>query len=116
MLLDEKAVRLAKAENYQAIHLIVPRRGVSVHINAFNFPAWGLWEKAAVSLLAGVPVLAKPATSTAWLAQEMVKAVVDADLAPVGSLSILCGSANDLLDHLKSGDLVAFTGSADTAE
>ena len=65
MLLDEKPVRLAKAENYQAIHLMVPRRGVAVHINAFNFPSWGLWEKAAVSLLAGVPVFAKPASATA---------------------------------------------------
>ena len=65
MLLDEKPVRLAKAENYQAIHLMVPRRGVAIHINAFNFPSWGLWEKAAVALLAGVPVLAKPASATA---------------------------------------------------
>ena len=64
-LLDEKPVRLAKAENYQAIHLMVPRRGVAVHINAFNFPSWGLWEKAAVALIAGVPVLAKPASATA---------------------------------------------------
>src|SRR5215510_1907502 len=62
-LLDEKPVRLAKAENYQAIHLMAPRRGVAVHINAFNFPSWGLWEKAAVSLIAGVPVLAKPASA-----------------------------------------------------
>ena len=62
MLLDEKPVRLAKAENYQAIHLMMPRRGVAIHINAFNFPSWGLWEKAAVSLLAGVPVVAKPAS------------------------------------------------------
>ena len=73
MLLDEKPVRLAKAENYQAIHLMMPRRGVAIHINAFNFPSWGLWEKAAVSLLAGVPVLAKPASSTALLAHAMVK-------------------------------------------
>src|SRR5437016_504186 len=72
-LLDEKPVRLAKAENYQAIHLMVPRRGVAVHINAFNFPSWGLWEKAAVALIAGVPVLAKPASATALLAHAMVK-------------------------------------------
>ncbi len=76
MLLDEKPVRLAKAENYQAIHLMVPRRGVAVHINAFNFPSWGLWEKAAVSLLAGVPVFAKPASATALLAHEMVRDVI----------------------------------------
>jgi 3,4-dehydroadipyl-CoA semialdehyde dehydrogenase len=115
MLLDEKPVRLAKAENYQAIHLMVPRRGVAVHINAFNFPSWGLWEKAAVSLLAGVPVLAKPASATALLAHAMVKDVIAAKVLPEGALSLLCGGAGDLLDALTSDDVVAFTGSADTA-
>src|SRR5215510_10414438 len=62
VLVDDKPQRLSKAENFQAIHLLAPRRGVAVHINAFNFPSWGLWEKAAVSLIAGVPVLAKPAS------------------------------------------------------
>ena len=115
MLLDEKPVRLAKAENYQAIHLMVPRRGVAVHINAFNFPSWGLWEKAAVSLLAGMPVFAKPASATALLAYEMVHDVVAAKALPDGTLSLLVGGANDLLDHLTSDDVIAFTGSADTA-
>src|SRR5262245_61598841 len=115
MLLDEKPVRLAKAENYQAIHLMVPRRGVAVHINAFNFPSWGLWEKAAVSLLAGVPVLAKPASATALLAHAMVKDVIAAKVLPDGALSILCGGAGALLDALTSDDVIAFTGSADTA-
>src|SRR6201987_3111595 len=114
-LLDEKAVRLAKAENYQAIHLMVPRRGVAVHINAFNFPSWGLWEKAAVSLIAGVPVLAKPASATALLAHAMVKDVIAAKVLPEGALSLLCGGAGDLLAVLTSDDVVAFTGSADTA-
>jgi 3,4-dehydroadipyl-CoA semialdehyde dehydrogenase len=114
-LLDEKPIRLAKAENYQAIHLMVPRRGVAVHINAFNFPSWGLWEKAAVSLLAGVPVLAKPASATALLAHAMVKDVIVAKVLPEGALSLLCGGAGDLLDALTSDDVVAFTGSADTA-
>src|SRR5262247_1563443 len=114
-LLDEKPVRLAKAENYQAIHLMVPRRGVAVHINAFNFPSWGLWEKAAVALIAGVPVLAKPASATALLAHEMVRDVVAAKVLPEGALSLLCGGAGDLLDALTSDDVVAFTGSADTA-
>ena len=63
-LLDEKPVRLAKAENFQAIHLLTPRHGVAVHINAFNFPSWGLWEKAACALLSGMPMLAKPASAT----------------------------------------------------
>jgi len=115
MLLDEKPVRLAKAENYQAIHLLVPRRGAAVHINAFNFPSWGLWEKAAVALLAGVPVFAKPASSTALLAHAMVKDVIDAKVLPDGALSLLCGGAGALLDGLTSDDVVAFTGSADTA-
>jgi 3,4-dehydroadipyl-CoA semialdehyde dehydrogenase len=116
MLRDGSPMRLAKDPNFQGLHLGVPLDGVAVHINAFNFPAWGLWEKAAVSLLAGVPVLAKPATSTAWLAQEMVAAVIDAGVLPEGALSILCGSPGDLLDHLQLGDVVAFTGSADTGE
>jgi 3,4-dehydroadipyl-CoA semialdehyde dehydrogenase len=114
-LLDEKPVRLAKAENYQAIHLMVPRRGIGIHINAFNFPSWGLWEKAAVSLLAGVPVLAKPASSTALLAHAMVKDVIAAKVLPDGALSLLCGGAGDLLAALSSDDVIAFTGSADTA-
>ena len=114
MLRDGAPMRLARDQNFQGLHVGAPLDGVAVHINAFNFPAWGLWEKAAVSLLAGVPVLSKPATSTAWLAQEMVHAVIDAGLLPPGALSVLCGSPNDLLDHLRLGDVVAFTGSADT--
>ena len=114
-LLDEKPVRLAKAENFQAIHLLAPRHGVAVHINAFNFPSWGLWEKAAVSLLAGVPVLAKPASSTAMLTHEMVRDVIAANVLPDGALSLLCGSAGDLLDDVTADDVIAFTGSSETA-
>lgn len=114
MLRSGTPMRLARDANFQGTHLGVPLNGVAVHINAFNFPAWGMWEKAAVSLLAGVPALTKPATSTAWLAQAMVSAVVEAGILPPGSLSILCGSACDLLAHLRLGDVVAFTGSAET--
>ncbi len=114
LLRDGSPLRLARDQNFQGLHVGVPLDGVAVHINAFNFPAWGLWEKAAVSLLAGVPLLAKPATSTAWLALEMVTAVIDAGVLPPGSLSILCGPPNDLLDHLQLGDAVAFTGSGET--
>jgi 3,4-dehydroadipyl-CoA semialdehyde dehydrogenase len=114
-LLDEKPIRLSKAENYQAVHLLVPRRGVAIHINAFNFPSWGLWEKAAVSLLSGVPFLTKPASSTALLAHAMVRDVVAANILPEGALSLLCGGAGDLLSHLTGEDMIAFTGSADTA-
>jgi 3,4-dehydroadipyl-CoA semialdehyde dehydrogenase len=114
MLRDGTPMRLARDQNFQGLHVGVPLEGVALHINAFNFPAWGMWEKAAVSLLAGVPIFSKPATSTAWLAQEMVHAVIDAGVLPPGALSILCGSPNDLLDHLRLADAVAFTGSADT--
>src|SRR6476646_12249406 len=99
MLLDEKPVRLAKAENYQAIHLMLPRRGVAIHINAFNFPSWGLWEKAGVALISGMPVLAQPASATAWLAHEMVRDVIAATVLPDGVLSLLVGGAGDLLAH-----------------
>src|SRR5437667_10775538 len=101
-LLDEKPMRLAKAENYQAIHLMVPRRGVAIHINAFNFPSWGLWEKAGVALVCGVPVLAKPASATAMLAHEMARDVVAANILPAGALNLLVGGAGDLLSHVTS--------------
>jgi 3,4-dehydroadipyl-CoA semialdehyde dehydrogenase len=114
-LLDEKPVRLAKAENYQAIHLMLPRRGVAIHINAFNFPSWGLWEKAGVALIAGMLVFAKPASATAMLAHEMVRDVIAAKVLPEGALSLLVGGAGDLLSHVTSDDVIAFTGSADTA-
>jgi 3,4-dehydroadipyl-CoA semialdehyde dehydrogenase len=115
LLLDEKPVRLAKAENYQAIHVLAPRRGVAVHINAFNFPSWGLWEKAAVSLLSGVPILTKPASATAQLSHQMVRDVVAANLLPAGALSFLCGGAGELLHHVTGEDVIAFTGSSGTA-
>ena len=116
LLTDGDSSRIARDPNLEALHLGVPLDGVAVHINAFNFPAWGLWEKAAVSLLAGVPVLAKPATATAWLAHDMVASVVDQAGLPPGSLSLLAGPVGDLLDHVGLGDVVAFTGSAETAQ
>jgi 3,4-dehydroadipyl-CoA semialdehyde dehydrogenase len=115
MLLDAGPVRLAKAESYQAIHLMVPRRGAAIHINAFNFPSWGLWEKAAVSLLAGVPVVAKPASATALLAHAMIRDVIAARVLPEGALALVCGGAGAILDALISDDVIAFTGSAGTA-
>ena len=114
-LLDEKPVRLAKAENFQALHMLVPRRGVAVHINAFNFPSWGLWEKAACALLSGMPMLAKPASATCWLSHQMVRDVVAAGVLPEGALSLLCGGVGDLLDHVTADDVIAFTGSSGTA-
>jgi 3,4-dehydroadipyl-CoA semialdehyde dehydrogenase len=114
LLTDGDVQRLGRDPLFQGRHVGAPLHGVAVHINAYNFPAWGLWGKAAVALLSGVPVLAKPATATAWLAEEMARAVIDADILPAGALSILCGSPGDLLDWLGDGDIVAFTGSAET--
>ena len=112
LLIDGPETRLAKDPNFLGRHIGVPLKGVAVHVNAFNFPAWGLWGKAAMALLAGMPVLAKPATATCMLSEAMVRAVVD--LLPPGSLSLLSGGPRDLLDHLQLGDVIAFTGSADT--
>jgi 3,4-dehydroadipyl-CoA semialdehyde dehydrogenase len=114
-LVDDRPVRLAKAENFQAMHMLVPRNGVAVHINAFNFPSWGLWEKAACTLLAGMPMLAKPASATCLLSQQMVRDVIAAKVLPDGALSLLCGGIGDLLDHVTGDDVIAFTGSSTTA-
>jgi 3,4-dehydroadipyl-CoA semialdehyde dehydrogenase len=114
-MLDGEAARLGKDPLFQSQHVMVPTRGVALFINAFNFPAWGLWEKAAPALLSGVPVIVKPATATAWLTQRMVKDVVDAGIFPVGALSVICGSSAGLMDALQPFDVVSFTGSAETA-
>src|SRR5258708_11310459 len=90
-------------------------KGAAVSINAFNFPAWGFCEKAAPALLTGVTIVLKPASPTAWLAHRMVEDIVKADILPPGAISIICGSARDLLGHLREEDIVSFTGSADTA-
>lgn len=113
-LMDGEAQRLSKEPVFQSQHVLVPTRGVALFINAFNFPAWGLWEKAAPALLSGVPVIVKPATSTAWLTQRMVQDVIEAGILPSGALSIICGSSAGLLDQLSPFDVVSFTGSAET--
>lgn len=114
-LMEAGADRLGRDENLLAAHVWTPRPGVAVHINAFNFPSWGLWEKAAVALLGGVPVFAKPAAATAWLSCEMVRDVITANILPPGTLSLLCAGGRELMDLVQPGDAVAFTGSADTA-
>ncbi|MFT7623361.1 MAG: 3,4-dehydroadipyl-CoA semialdehyde dehydrogenase [Myxococcota bacterium] len=111
-LVEDGLEQLTRAPRYVGRHLRTPLPGVAVHINAFNFPAWGLMEKAAVALLAGVPVVAKPATSTALVAHRIMQIIAEADILPAGALSLLCGSAGDLLDQLQLGDAVAFTGSS----
>jgi 3,4-dehydroadipyl-CoA semialdehyde dehydrogenase len=115
-LLDGAVESLSKDGSFQAQHFLFPLKGVAILINAFNFPAWGLWEKAAPALLSGVPIFAKPATATVWLTNQMVSDVIAANILPPGSLSLLCGGARELLDHVQSNDVVSFTGSAQTAE
>lgn len=114
-LKDGEPVRLGREPLFQSQHVQVPVQGVALFINAFNFPAWGLWEKAAPALLSGVPVIVKPATATAWLTQRMVRDVIEAGVLPPGALSVVCGSSAGLMDALTPFDLVSFTGSADTA-
>ena len=114
-MLDGEMARLGKETLFQSQHILTPTRGVALFINAFNFPAWGLWEKAAPALLSGVPVIVKPATATAWLTQRMVRDVVDAGIFPSGALSVVCGSSAGLMDQLQAFDVVSFTGSAETA-
>ena len=116
MIKDGAPVPLSKSGAFQGQHFLKPLEGVAVLINAFNFPAWGLWEKAAPALLSGVAVLVKPATPTALLTQRMVEDVVKAGILPGGVLSILCGSAGDLLEHVDAQDVISFTGSAATAK
>src|SRR3954462_837694 len=110
---DGEAVQIGRTARYAGIHLWAPRDGVAVHINAFNFPAWGTCEKAACALLAGMPIISKPATSTALVAHRVAE--IGAPLLPEGAFSFLCGSPGDLLDRLGPQDVVAFTGSSQTA-
>lgn len=114
-LRDGDPVKLGKEPIFQSQHLRTPRPGLALFINAFNFPAWGLWEKAAPALLSGMAVVVKPATSTAWLTQRMVQDVVDAGILPPGALSVVCGGSAGLLDALLPFDVLSFTGSAETA-
>src|SRR5262245_6144593 len=113
-LIDGDGIQLGRSARFHGQHIAVPRHGVAVHINAFNFPAWGFAEKAAVALLAGMPVLSKPATSSAMLAHRIMELIVDRKLLPEGALSFLVGSARDLIPHLGGQDVLAFTGSGET--
>ncbi len=114
ILFDGEGVALGRSARFWGRHAFVPRQGVALHINAFNFPAWGFAEKAAQAWLAGMPVITKPATSTAWVTQRAVEIIIEAGVLPEGALSIICGSTGDLLTHLGSQDVLAFTGSATT--
>ena len=113
-LIDGEAAQLTRSVRFVGQHIAVPREGVAVHVNAFNFPAWGMLEKAAVALLAGVPVISKPATSTALVAHRIVELIVESKALPPGALSFVAGGVGDLLSHLGGQDVLAFTGSSDT--
>jgi oxepin-CoA hydrolase/3-oxo-5,6-dehydrosuberyl-CoA semialdehyde dehydrogenase len=114
VLPDGDAVQLGRGARLFGQHAWVTRQGAAVHVNAFNFPAWGLAEKAAAALLAGMPVVSKPATSTALVSHRIVRVLVEEGVCPPGVLSFVAGSAGDLLDYLSGQDVLAFTGSSDT--
>ncbi len=109
------AMPLGKKGSFAGTHILVPRQGVAVHINAFNFPVWGLLEKFAPSFLAGMPCIGKPATATSYLTEALVRLMNESGLLPEGSLQLVIGGTGDLLDRLGGSDVVTFTGSADTA-
>jgi len=114
--LDGPTEVLSREGTFVGQHLFTPRHGAAVHINAYNFPCWGMLEKLAPCLLAGVPAIVKPASSTAYLTELMVRRIVESGILPEGSVQLICGSVGDLFDHLNCQDLVAFTGSKNTAE
>lgn len=113
---DGQSVKLSKQGTFIGHHIMVPMEGVAIHINAFNFPVWGMLEKIAVNFLAGVPAIVKPATVTCFLTELVVKEIVDSKILPEGALQLICGSANGILDHVTSQDIVTFTGSAQTGK
>lgn len=115
LLADGEPVQVGRTARLAGQHAWAPRPGVAVLINAFNFPAWGLAEKLACALVAGMPVLCKPATATALVTHRLVELWVEAGLLPAGALQLLVGPAGDLVDHLRGPDVLAFTGSSDTA-
>lgn len=113
---EDELIPLSKNGGFAARHVLTAKSGVAVHINAFNFPCWGMLEKLAPTWLAGMPAIIKPATASAQVTQAMVKAIVDSGLVPDGAISLICGGAGDLLDQLDFQDVVTFTGSAQTGQ
>jgi oxepin-CoA hydrolase/3-oxo-5,6-dehydrosuberyl-CoA semialdehyde dehydrogenase len=115
VLIDGATESLSKSGGFVGQHICLPLEGAAVHINAFNFPVWGMLEKLAPSFLAGVPAIVKPATATAYLTELTFRRIVESGLLPEGSVQLICGGVGDLFDHLTCQDVVAFTGSASTA-
>ncbi|CTQ57821.1 phenylacetic acid degradation bifunctional protein PaaZ [Roseibium album] len=116
-VLSEGPVELLSRDNsFAAQHILMPLQGVAVHINAFNFPVWGMLEKIAPTLIAGMPCLVKPASQTAYLTELVVRRILETGILPAGALQIVTGSAGDLLEHVIEQDVVTFTGSASTGQ
>ena len=113
---DGTAAPLSKNGTFIGHHIMVPKRGVAVHINAFNFPIWGMLEKIAVNLMAGVPAIVKPSEFTCFLTELMVKDIIDSKILPEGSLQLVCGLGRGIIDHVDTEDVVTFTGSAHTGK
>jgi len=107
-------IGLSKGGSFMGHHLLVPKEGVAVHINAYNFPIWGMLEKCAVNWLAGVPAIVKPAQVTSYLTEAVAKEIIASGILPEGALQLLCGGAGDILDHVTAQDVVTFTGSKAT--
>ena len=114
--LDGPPEQLSRNGTFVGQHIYTPKLGAAVHINAFNFPVWGMLEKLAPTLAAGVPAIVKPASSTAYLTELVVRSIIESGILPPGSLQLICGGVGDLFDHLNCQDTIAFTGSKTTAE
>lgn len=113
--LDGKPEMLSKQGSFVGQHIYAPRLGAAVHINAFNFPCWGMLEKLAPALIAGVPAIVKPASTTAYLTELVVRRIVESQILPEGAIQLICGGVGDFFEHLTNQDTVAFTGSKSTA-
>jgi len=113
---EDELIPLSKQSQFAARHMLTSRPGVALHINAFNFPCWGMLEKLAPTWLAGMPAIIKPATASAQLTQAMVRLIIDSGLVPEGALQLICGGVGDMFDHLDYQDAVTFTGSAQTGQ
>src|SRR6185437_15623816 len=116
VFLDGAVEGLSRGGSFVGQHICVPLEGAAVHINAFNFPVWGMLEKLAPALLAGVPAIVKPATVTSYLAELVFHRIIESGILPVGAAQLICGGVGDLFDHLTCQDVVCFTGSASTAQ
>src|ERR1017187_7718528 len=112
--LDGENIGLSKKGTFAAQHILLPKEGVAIHINAYNFPVWGMLEKIAVNLLAGVAAVVKPASVTSYLTEIVVREIISSKILPEGALQLICGGAGDILDHVTSQDIITFTGSAST--